>query len=194
MKVTPKKRFNPQRGLKERNEEKRKLMDVVTDDLENQGVVFFKPTDLGGTLDIDVDYISLPRDMTDLPSHELGKYMNAFTQQKMYMRTLMGWQKLKVAEISDKYLTKFEDIYVKTTKENPKMSEKSKESICNSHPTVKPLFEILKNEERKLNIIEDNIDSITDALFNISREITRKEADFNLETRNYNVGNKRKKY
>lgn len=37
---------------------------------------------------VDTDYLQIPRDLTILPTNEIGKYLNAIVQQKMYVRTL----------------------------------------------------------------------------------------------------------
>ena len=82
-----KQKINPKEVLKE----KRSYSDKVQKDLEDQGVDFFCPSESGGSLHIDKDYLSLPQNITEVSARDLGEYLNAFTQQKMYMRTLVGY-------------------------------------------------------------------------------------------------------
>ena len=57
-KTSPKReKFNPMKQVRENA----KLMDKLTDELEEQGATIFKPVELtNGTLNIDNDYLSLP--------------------------------------------------------------------------------------------------------------------------------------
>ena len=93
-----KSKVNPTKMLKERA-----LMDRITDELEEEGAIIFKPQELSGTLNIDVDYLSLPQDLTEVHSRDLGNHLNALTQQKAYMRTLYNWQEMCLEEAKRQY-------------------------------------------------------------------------------------------
>ena len=41
--------------------------------------VFFSPSDSGGTLHIDKDYLSLPQNITEVSTRDLGEYLNIFS-------------------------------------------------------------------------------------------------------------------
>ena len=78
-------KLNPKKIAKKR----KSLAEQLTEEVENRGVILFQPTTIdNGNLNIDCDYLILPQDLTDVESKELGKYLNAMTQQKAYMRTL----------------------------------------------------------------------------------------------------------
>ena len=70
-------------------------LDKIETELEKQGVVFFDPQ---SNLNISDDYLTLPHEITEITSRELGEYLNTFTQQKLYLRTLLGRVELKVEE------------------------------------------------------------------------------------------------
>ena len=83
-------KLNPKEVLKQ----KRSYCDKMQEELESKGVDFFSPSEQGGSLHIDKDYLSLPQNVTEVSARDLGEYLNAFTQQKMYMRTLVGYAEL----------------------------------------------------------------------------------------------------
>ena len=183
-KIKSSKKVNPKKILKESRE--KSLVDNLTNDLEEKGVEFFKPQEIGGRLHIEKDYLTLPKDITEEPSRELGKYLNALTQQKMYMRTLIGWQEILVEQTKRIYYDKSHDLYSELSKEK-KLSETAKERIINNTEGIKEVFIQYKDEKRKLGLLIYNLASIEDAIFTVSREISRRESDWDTDKRNYNV-------
>ena len=179
------KKINPKKILQAKREKKLTLVDSLSNELEREGVEFFKPVEIGGKLHIEKDYLTLPRDITKEESRELGRYLNALTQQRMYMRTLIGWQEISVEESKRKYYDKAHDVYLKLCEQ--KLSETAKERIINNTAGIKHVFIAYKDEKRKLGLLQYNLMSIEDAVFTVSREISRRESDWNLEKRNYNV-------
>jgi hypothetical protein len=184
----PKKRkkINP-KEIREKRNKQQSLADRMEEELEKKEVKFFNPSETNGGLNIDTEYLSLPSDVTGVPSQELGKYMNAFTQQRMYMRTLVGWQEMIIEERKREYYDVSNDKYQELTDNRRKLTETAKEKIVNNDPEIKPLFIAFKDAKKKLRLLELNIDSIDDAVFNISREISRREGDFKKENRNESV-------
>lgn len=174
-------KINPKKIL----EQRRSIVDTIPEELESKGVIFFKPVEMDGTLDIDEEYLSIPKDLTDLPSRELGKYLNAFTQKLVYYRTLIGWQELVVESSKREYYDISTPYYEELTAQ--KLSETAKDRITNNHEDVKPLFIKYKDEKKKLELLGYAVDSINDAIFSVSREVSRRGADFNVEGRNDNV-------
>lgn len=157
-------------------------LETVENDLTDKGVVFFDAPDV-----ID-EYLTLPASVTDVSSRELGEYLNAFTQQKMYMRTLLGRTELMCEELKRKYLDASKEIYKALS--NGKMSETAKERLINSEEKVKPAYYEYTSWCSKVHMLELNIANIEDAIFLLSREVSRRTSDFEDENRNYNVGKK----
>lgn len=180
-KIMRKQKLNPVKQMKQN------LMDKLTHELEEQGVPRFTPVDIGGSLNIDADYLSLPSDLTEVPSRELGKYLNAFTQNKAYMRTLYNWQEMMTEEKKREYYDEYAPVYHDITKENPKASERSKELLCNNCEEVKVKFLEYKDQKLKLSMLANTIASYDEIIFLISREITRRSSDWQEETRINNL-------
>ena len=68
-----------------------------------------------------------------------------------------------------------------------KMSEKAKERLINQDPKVKEAHELLNDKVNKLNMVSKSIANIEDAIFLLSREVTRRNSDFDNENRSVNV-------
>lgn len=151
--------------------------------LKSSGAVFFEPDN--GTLNINEELLTLRSNITDLTSQELGEHLNAFTQQKMFMRTLVGRMEIFVEDAKRKYLEVSTPIY----QQFPiKTAESAKERIVTQDPEVKPLYEDYIDMSKKLLMLELQLNNIEDAIFLLSREITRRTGDFMDENRTHNIG------
>lgn len=178
------KKINPKEMLKE----KRSYGDKIQKDLEDQGVDFFTPSENGGSLHIDKNYLSLPQNITEVSARDLGEYLNAFTQQKMYMRTLVGYAELFAEEAKRKYMAVSDTRYKELL--GTKLSETAKEREVNSDPNVLPCYEEYMDYKNKIKLLNFNILSIEEAIFMLSREVSRRTGDFENERRDYNVQRK----
>lgn len=163
--------------------------DKLQGELEVKGVDFFTPTDIdpNGSLNINRDYLTLPQNITDVPTKELGEYLNAFTQQKAYMRTLVGYAELFCEEARRKYVSASEVRYRELL--GSKLSETAKEREVNSDPDVLLVYEEFMDYKNKVKLLNTNISSIEDIVFMLSREVSRRTGDFKDDMRNYNVDN-----
>lgn len=179
---TPNK-VNPMEVLK-----KQRYSDRVQEELEKQGVDFFRPSEEGGSLHIDYNFLSLPQNITEVSNRDLGEYLNAFTQQKMYMRTLVGYAELLSEEARREYMEvsnpRFQALL------GTKLSETAKEREVNSHPSVLPYYEKFMDYKSKIRLLNFNIQSIEEAIFMLSREVSRRTGDYENERRDYNVQRK----
>lgn len=162
------------------------FLDHIEDDLTKQGVVFFD-TDTG--LNIDNEYLELPREITEVSSRDLGEYLNAFTQQKVYLRTILGRAELLEEQARRNYFSSTEDLYRKYS--GQKMSETAKDRVINADEDVKPLLEEYKDAKARVQMVKYAIENVEDICFLISREVTRRNADFDSENRAINVQNRR---
>ena len=180
------KKINPKEVL----QQKRSYSDRVQEELENQGVDFFKPSEDGGSLHIDKDYLSLPQNITEVSARDLGEYLNAFTQQKMYMRTLVGYAELFAEEARREYMAVSETRYRELL--GSKLSETAKEREVNSDPNVLPCYEKYMDYKNKIKLLNFNIQSIEEAIFMLSREVSRRTGDYENERREDNVSKKRR--
>lgn len=172
--------MNPKEMLRN----KRSYCDTMHEDLAEKGVRFFTP-EVDGSLNIDKDYLELPKNITEVDTRALGEYLNAFTQQKVYMRTLVGYAELYCEEARRDYMDASESKYRSLL--NSKLSETSKEREVNSDESVQPYYEKYLDCKNKVKLLNFNITSIEEIIFMISREISRRTGDFNEENRSYNV-------
>ena len=175
------KKINPREVL----QEKRSYCDKMQKELEDQGVDFFRPNEDGGSLHIDKDYLTLPQNITEVSARDLGEYLNAFTQQKMYMRTLVGYAELFAEEARREYMAVSESRYRELL--GSKLSETAKEREVNSDPNVLPRYEEYMDYKTKVRLLNFNIQSIEEAIFMLSREVSRRTGDYENERRDYNV-------
>lgn len=175
--LVAKKKINPKQMHKE-------FLDSIEPELLEKSVVFFDED----VLNIDRDYLVLPAHITEITSRELGEYLNAFTQQKMYMRTLLGRFEIQLEQAKRNYVTAGDAIY--STLSNSKMSETAKERIINSYAEVKPAYDLYVRALKARDTLSINIANIEDAIFLISREVSRRSSDFDDENRSINVGNR----
>lgn len=179
-----KKKINPKEVLNE----KRSYSDKVHNELEEKGVSFFAPKELEGTLNINAEYLELPMEITEVSSKDLGEFLNAFTQQKVYLRTLLGHAEMCAEEARLDYMSVSESRYRELL--NTKLSETAKEREVNTNEEVRPSYETWCDYRNKVKLLSYNIASIEDIIFMISREVSRRVGDFNDENRSYNVGKK----
>lgn len=157
-------------------------LDRMENELEKKGVVFF---DANTKLNITAEYLELPPEITDVTSRELGEFLNAFTQQKVYLRTLLGRTELLVEEARRAYFDASAELYRKYSLD--KMSETAKERLINAHPSVKPAYHEYMDCKKKQALVEYSIANIEDIIFMLSREVSRRTGDFNEENRAHNV-------
>lgn len=161
------------------------LEDVVTETEMQMGMSQFMPVDANGTLNIDRNFLSLPKDITVVTSQDMGNYLNAFTQQKMYMRTLRSWQALVVEDSRRAYIEVSGNAYKQLDK---KMSETMKERILSVDPQIQDKYYAYLDAVKKQEVLDSVLLSIEDAIFLLSREITRRVGDIADEQRLFNIG------
>lgn len=178
LKKNPREKVNP-RAIQ------REYMSRVEEDLEEKGVVFWE---VDKNLNIQEDYLTLPAEITEIPSRELGEYLNAFTQHKMYLRTLHGRVDIEVEKSRREFVKASSKLYGALS--NSKLSETAKDRMIEADETVAPFYEEYRTWKQRLSILSLNIANVEDAIFLLSREVSRRTSDFDDENRNYNVGKK----
>ena len=94
------------------------------------------------------------------------------------MRTRYNWKEKRVEDVKRIYYDAYVEVYDNHTKLTPKASEKSKELLCNNNEKVKDKFLEYRNQKLKLSMLANTIASYEEMIFLISREITRRNGDF----------------
>lgn len=133
---------------------------------------------------VEDEYLTLPRDITEVPSNELGRYFNAFSQQKMWTRTLIGRVKVNIRQleqsVSDAKATFFKSLPTKT-------SVKEKELLfLQDEDSLEANGELIHLKER-LQMLDLYLSNLEDGIFNISREITRRSGDWRDDKREESI-------
>lgn len=193
----PLKKGTIQRGLKpnfaqspvsEKELEKEdSILEAVERQLESQGII---PFDNANIME---EYLKLPADLTECDSRDLGRYFNAFTKQKLWCRTLLARTSALLRELTEE----LDDISDKVYSElPPKMSVTEKKLKLRSHERLGVrATELLKDvalfQERQ-NMLSTYLDNLVDCIFNVSREISRRESDWSDEQRGNSVDSKRR--
>ena len=129
------------------------FMETVEESLVSQGVKFFE---VDNGLNIDSEWLELPQSITEISSRELGECLNAFTQQKMYLRTLLGRIELWVEDAKRAYLSAGDKTYKALS--NGKLSETAKERLINSDENVKPLYYEYREELNDMCNLSEGIE------------------------------------
>ena len=175
------KKINPRKI----HEEYLKRMDK---EAEKLSVPLFDPAN--DNLDIDERFLVMPSDITNCGSRTVGKMLNAFTQQKMYLRTIL-WRVENLAEISKRvYFEK--SAYAYSDYSNGRLSESAKERLICADDEIRPYYEDWVDCTQKLRMVQSAIANVEDAIFLISREVTRRGSDFDNENRAHNVTTRRR--
>ena len=137
-------------------------------------------------LNIDDKYLTLPYNISDTPIHILGEHMNALTQHKIYLRNV--YAEVCCLEVECKWEYNQAKAFVLKDSMYGKMSVTEKELIIGVDPLVMPKYRRYVEIKAKINVLEQSIANVTDAIFMVSREISRRGADFTQERRDMNVG------
>lgn len=186
------KKGSVQRGLKPKIEtaevetDGESILDQVEEELESEGIKLFDNEDI---MD---DYLRLPADLTEEPSKELGKYFTTLTKQKVWTRTLLGRASAVLREVTEE----LDDIKDKVFSELPaKMSVTEKNLKLRSHEIYgEKATELLKSVavlEEKTNILKDYLENLIDCIFAVSREVSRRESDWDDDKRENSIEKKR---
>lgn len=154
--------------------------------IENGGIIFDPDK---GNIHINGDFLELPIDITEIASHDLGNTLNAFTQQKIYLRTVIMRFELMAENSKRKFYAVSENSFAALT--SKRMSESAKERILSTDEKIKPIYEEYTDNCYTLSYMKTILANIEDCIFLISREISRRSSDYTDENRVYNVQNRR---
>ena len=135
-------------------------------------------------LNINDNYLKIPNDVTNLSPYELGEYLNAFTQQRIYLRTIQSRGEIQEELAKRRYDEAYDKKYKEFTDSSIKYSEKAKDKLINMEEDVRPLYYEYRDWGKKLSYLEKCIKSLEEGIFLFSREITRRGMDYTYENRN----------
>ena len=159
------------------------LLDTVDDYMEQNELQPFSNTN------VDKEYLQLPRDLEDVPSNELGRYLNHLSQQRIWVRSMLSRAEVLLYELEEKLAREKSRIFSPLP---VKMSITEKELKLYEDPITNKLLEEMRPFHAKKRTLKDYMQSLDDSIFVISREVTRRESDFNNTRRVDSVDRKRR--
>lgn len=123
---------------------------------------------------VDTDYLQIPRDLTVLPTNEIGKYLNALVQQKMYIRTLTSQARAVYREAK----SLFDKEKCRVFASSPaKMSVTEKELRVFQDEQAEASRKCMEYALERYDFLQDVLESYNDGQFLVSRELTRRLKD-----------------
>lgn len=168
--------------LVRRNKRKLSLKEQALDRLERGGFVFPEEPK------VSEEYLILPPTITNISDEDLGEYLNAFTQQKNWVLTLVGNLEAEHRELQTIYDEVYAEAYVNSVWDN--VNDKKWAAVTDKK--VKYWRRMLDKVATTLAIAERNLETLDNAIFLLSREVTRRTGLRESEIRNYNVSNIRR--
>lgn len=157
------------------------ILDRVENELRYEGIIMFDNSN------VEDDYLQLPPFLDELQSNELGRYLHTFTQQKIWARTLIARVGALLREKEEQLEPHKERVFGAQDK---KMSITEKELKLAIDEEAKPIITELKYIQEKYNMLSTYIANLEDAIFDLSREVSRRGGDFKDQNRVENVQRK----
>ena len=141
---------------------------IAQEELEKEGMVSIAvdPETLG---EEDQKYLSLPSNLSDLTQRDVGKHLNAVTMQMIWVRTMITRIDVLVSELDFELDACRARLFATLDK---KMSMAEKELNLLNDEKAFPYVKNIRFLQQKRAILDTNYDTLNDAKFNISREIS----------------------
>ena len=156
------------------------LLDIVESALEADGIEMFTNEN------IVKDYLLLPPHLDDEDPSEIGRYLHALTQQRVWCRTLLARIGILLREANEHLDKEKARIFAELP---VKMSVTEKELALYIDSKAMPILERIKLISAKYSMLEAYMKNLEDLIFDVSREISRRGYDLNSQNRTENVNN-----
>ena len=114
-------------------------------------------------------------------NEEIGEYLNAFTQQKLYARTLLSRIEIQLELSKRRYTEEYDKEYMLLLNSKTYTTEKAKERAINMNESVRSLMYEHSDWKQKAAYMKSYIQDLDDVIFLLSREITRRGMDYMQE-------------
>lgn len=150
------------------------LINQIEDELRSEGVAPFSNDN------VDRDYLILPKQLDILPVSEVGRYLHTVIQQRMYVRTLLSRTRAIMREAQRELDLEKLRVYRSLP---PRMSVTEKELSLRTDAIANEKLLFLTKVQEKYEYLKDVMESLEDAKFSVSRELSRRGMDFKDEMR-----------
>lgn len=134
-------------------------------------------------------YLQLPAEITNISDQDLGEYLNAFTQQKNWILTLLASVEVELIDVQAAY----DDAYSFEYENCPYNNVSDKKVYASTRKKVRFWKRRLDKTNATLIMADKNLQTVDNVIFLLSREVTRRTGLRENENRNYNVNNIRRK-
>lgn len=141
----------------------------IKKELQEDGVVLFN------NKNVEIDYLTLPKDLTILSTSDISKYLNAIVQQRMYVRTLMSDARAVYREAKSIFDKEKCRVFSECP---PRMSVTEKELRVFNDSFAEGSRKAMEYALEKYDYLSDILKSYEDSTFLVSRELSRRLKDF----------------
>lgn len=177
------KKVEPSNADVEEVKDSESMLDIIESELVKEGIIMFDNSN------IDKDYLLLPPHLDEEEPKEIGRYLHAFTQQRMWVRTLMS----RIGAILREENGELDKQRVRVFATLPaRMSVTEKELALYDDSASLDIVERIKVISAKYDMLESYMKNLEDAIFDISREISRRGYDYSSQNRLENASNIRR--
>lgn len=141
----------------------------IKKELQEDGVVLFN------NKNVEIDYLTLPKDLTILSTSDISKYLNTIVQQRMYVRTLMSDARVVYREAKSIFDKEKCRVFSECP---PRMSVTEKELRVFNDSFAERSRKAMEYALEKYDYLSDILKSYEDGTFLVSRELSRRLKDF----------------
>lgn len=164
--------------------EQENFLNRLEESYAEKGII---PFDINNkNVNINNKYLIVPNNLTDIPQIEIGEYLNAFTQQKLYARTLLSRIEIQLELSKRRYTEEYDKEYMLLINNKTYTTEKAKEKVVNMNESVRSLMYEYSDWKQKSSYMKNYIQDLDDVIFLLSREITRRGMDYMQENTSLN--------
>jgi hypothetical protein len=138
----------------------------------------------------DSEYLTLPFHLDEVAPREITRYLHAYTQQRVYIRSWLSRVNILLLEAESDLDREKIRVYASVPSAVKSVSEK--ELYLYDDEKCSLILDILKELRSKQIMLADQIKNIEEIIFDISRELSRRGIDLGAHNREENVNSQRR--
>jgi hypothetical protein len=159
------------------------LLTKINGELEKDGFLTFTNDTT------DKEYLSLPLHLDEVAPKEITRYLHAYTQQRVYIRSWLSRVNVLLLEAEFDLDKQKVRVYSGLPSSIKSVSEKEIQ-LFNDEATL-VILNNLKELKAKQVMLSDQIKNIEEIIFDVSRELSRRGIDVSTSNREENINNVR---
>lgn len=133
------------------------------------------------------DYMTPPPDITAISSSELGKYLWAVSQYEAYLYGVISTTEQAYESAKKEYYRHLGEAQEALREAGQKMTTEEKSIYLNQQKELRPYYIIKRQIKTELTILNNNLQSAEVLKNAYSREISRRDNEFQSERRLNNI-------